>query len=120
MYTDCAALPWLFGIDDPSERLIRWRLRLSQFNFEVEYNKVSFNAQEAALPRLHTSMDSTPHKNSDDITVYFPNLVNVDLKFYGCSEEQNFIDVQYRRVDELLASKKEVAPPSTHFRASKY
>ena len=49
VHTDHASLHWLLTIDDPSGRLMRWRLRLAEFDFEVKYKKGKENAQADAL-----------------------------------------------------------------------
>ena len=54
VHTDQASLRWLLGITEPSGRLVRWRLRLSEFDFEVRYKKGKLNNQADALSRLRT------------------------------------------------------------------
>ena len=54
VYTDHAALRWLLTIQEPSGRLIRWRLRLAQCDFEVLYKKGKINTQADALSSLKT------------------------------------------------------------------
>ncbi len=39
LYTDHSALRWLMNIVDPGIRISRWRLILSEFDFEVKYRK---------------------------------------------------------------------------------
>ena len=39
IYTDHQPLKWLLGITDTSGRLARWRLRLSEFDYSVDYKK---------------------------------------------------------------------------------
>ena len=47
------------NITDPSGRLLRWRLRLSEFDFSINYKKGSSNLQADALSRLRTLGETT-------------------------------------------------------------
>ena len=59
VHTDHSSLRWLMNINDPSGRLMRWRLRLSEFDFEVQYKKGKANTQADALSRLQTLGETT-------------------------------------------------------------
>jgi len=63
-YTDHAPLRWLMSVEDPSGRLIRWRIRLSEYDFDVEYKKGKLNTQADALSRFLT-LGTTP--NEEDL-----------------------------------------------------
>ena len=54
VHTDHASLRWLINVTDPSGRLIRWRLRLSEFDFKIKYKIGKANSQADALSRLLT------------------------------------------------------------------
>lgn len=54
MYTDHAALRWMFYLADASNRLARWRLRLLEFDFEIRYRKGSENQVADCISRLPT------------------------------------------------------------------
>ena len=56
-------------VTDPSGRLMRWRLRLSEFDFQVEYKKGKANTQADALSRLRTNGE-TSHIEDDEIPCY--------------------------------------------------
>lgn len=42
------------NVTDPSGSLIRWRLRLVEFKYEIKYKRGIFNAQTDVLLRLTT------------------------------------------------------------------
>lgn len=50
--TDHKALIWLHNVKDPSSRLLRWRLRLEQYKYEVQYVKGKENKAADCLSRL--------------------------------------------------------------------
>ncbi|CAN8068650.1 unnamed protein product [Agarophyton chilense] len=59
-YTDHSALRWLMEITEPSGRLMRWRLRLAEFDSDILYKKGTLNTQADALSRLGTSVETEP------------------------------------------------------------
>ena len=80
VFTDHAALHWLLTIDDPSGRVIRWRLRLAEYDFEVKYRKGKINTQADALSRLNTAAETIVHDDSDDIRVLSLDPVQIKGK----------------------------------------
>ena len=77
IYTDHQALKWLLGATDVSGRLARWRLRLSEFSFSVEYKKGLKNTIADAMSRLATTgLDDTPI--DDEIPTFDVNGVEFD------------------------------------------
>lgn len=52
--TDHSILLWLINVTDAVECMIRWRLHLSEFDFEIKYRKVICNSQDHELSRLTT------------------------------------------------------------------
>ena len=114
VHTDHAALHWLLTINEPSGRLMRWRLRLAEFDFEVKYKKGKANAQADALSRLFTDADTIPDDN-DDIPAFLLDVVNVELTLNRQNDTDDFIDVQYAEVDEILSATDDPAPPYAAF-----
>lgn len=49
--TDHKPLNWLFNCKDPGSRLVRWRLKLEEYNYEIQYRKGKTNTNADALSR---------------------------------------------------------------------
>ena len=56
--TDHEALKWLVNVKDPSSRLLKWRLRLEEYDYEVEYKKGCVNKAADALSRVFNVNDT--------------------------------------------------------------
>ena len=55
--TDHQGLTWLHNVKDPSSRSLRWRLRLEEYEFEVQYVKGKEKKAADYLSRLFTIID---------------------------------------------------------------
>jgi len=55
--TDHSSLMWVFKTQKPNTRLIRWALRLQEFNFTVEYRKWKYNTVPDALSRASVDIN---------------------------------------------------------------
>jgi hypothetical protein len=66
IYTDYHSLQWLMKASSPA-RLVRWALRLAEFDFEIKYRKGGENGNADALSRL-------PQEESE---VHSGELINV-------------------------------------------
>lgn len=50
--TDHKPLEWLFSVKEPNSKLVRWRLKLSEFDYEIRYKKGTCNGNADALSRI--------------------------------------------------------------------
>jgi hypothetical protein len=48
-------LTWIFSVKDASSRLLRWRLKLEKYEYEVVYKKGSNSTNADALSRIHVT-----------------------------------------------------------------
>lgn len=55
--TDHKPLTWLMNFKQPNSKIIRWRLQLQEYDFEVIYKKGSQNVIADALSRPEVSMN---------------------------------------------------------------
>lgn len=68
------ALKWLHNVKDPSSRLLRWLLRLEEYEYETEYKKKKEN--------IHGNRCSLPHpsnKNPKRSRTTPQERINTDL-----------------------------------------
>jgi hypothetical protein len=56
--TDHRPLTWIFNVKDPSSRLLKWRLKLGEYEYEVLYKKDSNNTNADAHSRIHVAENS--------------------------------------------------------------
>ena len=63
--TDHDPLKWLLNLSDPTGRLGRWRLRLSEFNFTVEYCPGRKHQMAYGMSRLRTEEGDTSPLDDD-------------------------------------------------------
>lgn len=57
--TDHKPLQWLFSLKEPNSMLVRWRLKLEEFDYEVVYKKGCLNKNADALSRIELNMNET-------------------------------------------------------------
>lgn len=62
--TDHRPLVWLNSLKEPNSKLIRWRLKLEEFNYTVEYKKGCQNVVADALSRIKPEF-KIEYKNSN-------------------------------------------------------
>ena len=106
--TDHSSLRWLMSVSDPSGRLMRWRLRLSEFDYDVEYKKARLNKQADALSRLETLGETEPFVD-DEIPCFHMEGSCPDGTCDHSDEE--FLSMEYALIDELLATDSSPSSP---------
>ncbi|KAL0818955.1 hypothetical protein ABMA28_008252 [Loxostege sticticalis] len=80
--TDHKPLQWLFNCKDPGSRLIRWRLKLEEFEYNIQYKKGKTNSNADALSRFPVNPiqqeDLPPQNNAaSQQDVSTPNPENI-------------------------------------------
>ena len=66
--TDHKPLTWVFNVKDPSSRLLRWRLQLEEYDYEVVYKRGVRNTNADVLSRITMTRISPVAKNISGIT----------------------------------------------------
>lgn len=65
--TDHKPLTWLFSIKDPGSRLVRWRLKLEEYDYEIIYKAGKINTNADALSRPPIMNSNIIDLTSDDL-----------------------------------------------------
>ena len=96
--TDHRPLVWLHNVKNPNSKLIRWRLRLNEYDYVIVYKKGTTNSNADALSRNPCEEMQTQYDVEDDTTL---------------NEELDPLDSSFHRVHEVLISNQTpVTPPS--------
>lgn len=89
--TDHKPLTWLFSIKDPGSRLVRWRLKLEEYDYEIVYKAGKMNTNADALSR-------PPIMNSNVIDFSSDNTISPDPPDYLQMNYEHFLS-QDRTID---------------------
>ena len=87
--TDHRPLVWLHNVKNPNSKLIRWRLRLNEYDYVIVYKKGIINSNADALSRNPYEGMQTLCDVKDDMTL---------------DEELDPLDPSFHRVHEVLIS----------------
>ena len=68
--TDRTALRWLMTLKDSSGRLIRWRLRISEFDFTIQYRSGIVHHVPDALSRIISPQGDVDRPVNDEIPTF--------------------------------------------------
>ena len=72
LFTDHKPLTYMFSLKDPNDKMIRWRLRLEEFDYEVKYRPGKQNVVADGLSRIKTNEINANEldASSDDATCH--------------------------------------------------
>ena len=82
--TDHESLQWLKEAKSPA-RLVRWSLRLSEFDFTIKHRRGSANANADCLSRLPVP---TLDESSEFLDPYLVSMIQSDLSIESIKQEQ--------------------------------
>lgn len=106
IFTDHRPLQWLFSIKEPNAKLLRWRLKLEEYDYQIIYKKGKMNLNADALSRIqllnmdNTRSDNTENSSDQDISkliseaasLYFPELDDSQSMIANRDISENLID----------------------------
>ncbi|CAK9824012.1 Retrovirus-related Pol polyprotein from transposon 297 [Anthophora retusa] len=82
LITDHQPLVWMHSVKDPSSRLLRWRLKLAEYEYKVVYKAGKRNVNADALSRNPDTTAVLPvSSDSSDIPIFESRHQPVDIPF---------------------------------------
>lgn len=105
--TDHKPLKWLFNVKDPGSRLVRWRLKLEEYSYSIEYKKGLDNVVADHLSRnilVATRKERKKKKCFCDCEIKDNAEYNKEIEY----ENQNEIEVRENNEDSLKDKKDEI------------
>lgn len=84
--TDHRPLVWLFNTKDPGSRLLRWRLKLEEYQYNIIYKPGKLNSNADALSRidhsqiLHFRINPEPNSYEEFIKSHYKDKTIIDCK----------------------------------------
>lgn len=64
--TDHKPLQWLFNLKEPNSKLVRWRLKLEEFDYKIIYKKGASNTNADALSRVELNINEIVQANDSN------------------------------------------------------
>ncbi|XP_015839413.2 retrovirus-related Pol polyprotein from transposon 297 [Tribolium castaneum] len=97
--TDHQPLKWLFSLKEPNSKLVRWRLRLEEFDYEIHYKKGTLNSNADALSRPPNLNMATTPDNSEPETDYSDKPIFEYIKKFNQELINKEDDISSTRVE---------------------
>jgi hypothetical protein len=66
--TDKRPIVWIFNVKDPSSRLLIWRLKQEEYEYNIVYKRGSSNTNADALSRIHVA--ETPPTEQEKLKIF--------------------------------------------------
>lgn len=100
--TDHQPLTWLMNLKDPSSRLMRWRIKLEEYEYEIEYVKGTSNAVADALSRnpvliIHRwkkHITEVQEASENAIPVYFSRKADTKFKELRSPDDNSLLGMR--------------------------
>lgn len=74
--TDHKPLTWLMSLKEPNSKLVRWRLKLEEFEYQIIYKKGKQNTNADALSRVEINLNEINNNTSNNSSINDSNSNN--------------------------------------------
>lgn len=87
--TDHKPLTWLFSVKDPGSRLVRWRLKLQEYQYKIVYKPGITNQNADALSRIQVNLVRLDELTSN--TEFSKEIAKIPVDYYKISHSDKSI-----------------------------
>lgn len=92
IFSDHKPLQWLFSVKEPNSKLLRWRLKLEEYDYQIMYKKGKLNQNADALSRIQLNITDNSPKITD-------TTINED-SLHAISDSANLISKYFPELEE--------------------
>lgn len=89
IFCDHKPLQWLFSLKEPNSKLLRWRLKLEEFDYEVIYRTGKANTNADALSRIELNVNETENNDQNSMIVQIDESEIIDRNNTFAEESTN-------------------------------
>ena len=101
IYTDARSLIWLFSLKDPASQLYRWRLKLSEFDYEIKYKPGTLNRVADCLSRINVLQRANDESRSKNESLTEAELTEEEPE----GENENFTETEPTEEEKIIIFK---------------
>ena len=116
--TDHKPVEYLFNMKEPNSRLVRWRLKLQKFDYQICYKKGKQNTNADGLSRIEINMTENesvlgnPGDIDEEINQYIRNEKNKNLTLEEVQELEDIINPKIQNQNKInIISDIQLRPP---------
>lgn len=83
----------VINLKDPGSRLLRWRLKLEEYDYKIEYKRGKMNSNADALSRIHTNHFTINEINATTVSYsdFLNALQNTVLTYNKIEEYKDYL-----------------------------